>query len=87
MFVDAFNARHGKVEREMYYHLLIGFDPEGEYSADYWLEHLYRACRTQDRPTANGTLRGITAAPEEIAAVLEEANALIIPAHLHTQHD
>jgi hypothetical protein len=87
VFVDAFNSRQDKVEREVFYHLLIGFDPDGKNSPEYWLEHLYRECRGHERPIQGGSLRGVAASPEEISAVLADANAIIIPAHLHTVHD
>jgi hypothetical protein len=87
VFVDAFNSRQDRVEKEVFYHLLIGFDPEGKHSPEYWLEHLYRECRGQKRPIKGGELFGVPATPEEISKVLAEANAIVIPAHLHTVHD
>lgn len=87
VFVDAFDSKQGKVEKEVFYHLLIGFDPNGRYSPEYWLEHLYRECRAEQRPSGSIALTGVPASPDEIQAVLRESQALIIPAHLHTIRD
>lgn len=87
VFVDAFDLRQGKVEKEVFYHLLVGFDTEGKNSPEYWLEHLYRECRAEERTSGTATLFGIPASPAEIAGVLADANAIIIPAHLHRLDD
>jgi energy-coupling factor transporter ATP-binding protein EcfA2 len=87
VFVDVFDKPAGKVSKEMFYHVLVGFDPDGKNSPDYWLEHLYRQCGREERQSGSATIRGITAAPERIAEELQDADALLIPAHLHTTRD
>src|SRR5258708_39368991 len=36
------------------------------------------------RSSGQMEIRGITASPEQLSEVLSEANAIVIPAHLHT---
>jgi hypothetical protein len=87
VFVDAFDSGRGNVEKELFYHLLVGFDPEGDQSPTYWLDELYRRCRREVRQSGSVELTGVAATPEEIASVLQEARALVIPAHLHDTRD
>ena len=87
VFVEAFDKDEGKVSNNLFYHLLVGFDPDGKRSPDYWLEEIYRRCGDTERDTNMRRIRGITSTPRQIAEVLEEANAIIIPAHMHTTRD
>lgn len=87
VFVDAFDKAEGKVEKDLFYHLLVGFDPDGQYPPDYWLSEIYRHCGVTERATGARTIKGITSAPERLAEVLSSANAIIIPAHLHSSKD
>jgi len=45
VFVDAFGKPADKVGKELCFHLLIGFDPDGASSPAYWVEHLYGSAR------------------------------------------
>jgi DNA repair ATPase RecN len=87
VFVDAWDKPAGKVARNLFFHLLVGFDPHGEQSPDYWLTHLYRECRSEEREAGGKKIKGISASLEEVCEVLRQANALVIPAHLHSTAD
>jgi hypothetical protein len=87
VFVDAFDKAEGKVTKDWFYHLLVGFDPEGRYPPDYWLQEIYRSCNLEERPSGGAQIRGLSSTPEELAKVLKEAGAIVIPAHLHTTRD
>jgi DNA repair ATPase RecN len=87
VFVEAFGKPQGKVDKETFYHLLVGFDPEGKNPPEYWLEHLYRTCSEEVREAGGAKIRGVAVTPEQIADALQDADALLIPAHLHTTHD
>ena len=87
VFVDAFDKAEGKVDKDFYYHLLVGFDPEGRNSPDYWLEEIYRRCGREQRESNGSKIEGITSTPEQLAEVLKEAGAILIPAHLHKGSD
>jgi len=87
VFVDAFSKPEGKVSKNLYYHLLVGFDPDGPQSPEYWLDHIYRTCNKESRSTGDKELHGIRASVAQLYEVLKDANAIIIPAHLHSTHD
>ncbi len=87
VFVDAWDKPEAKIAKNLYYHLLVGFDPNGRFSPDYWLNDIYRQCGEETRESGGRKLRGITASVEQLSRVVEEANAIIIPAHLHTVDD
>lgn len=87
IFVDAWSKPSGKVEKNLYFHLLVGFDPEGAQSPDYWLTHLYKECANETRDTGGTKVLGFTASVESICDMLSEAGAIIIPAHLHSTKD
>lgn len=84
VFVDALDKTGNRVSKDFYYHLLVGFDPEGAYSPDYWLAHIYRECRKETRTVGQKEIVGLTASLDELADTLKDSNALIIPAHLHS---
>ncbi|MDE3259830.1 MAG: AAA family ATPase [Gemmatimonadota bacterium] len=87
IFVDAWAKPEGKIDKSMFFHLLVGFDPEGNQNPEYWLDHLYRECSHEER-SINGTrVKGFTASTDSICDTLEESGAILIPAHLHTKRD
>lgn len=87
VFVDAFGKPADKVDKNVCFHLLIGFDPEGSSSPSYWVEHLYKGCRTETREFGGSKIKGIISPIDQIAEVLENSGAIIIPAHLHSGKD
>ncbi len=38
IFVDAWDKPASKVANNLFFHLLVGFDPTGSYSPDYWMD-------------------------------------------------
>ena len=85
VFVDAWSKPKPKIEKQAFFHLLVGFDPEQD--ADYWFEHLKRECGHEERDASGTKIQGLTASIPVICNALEKANALIIPAHLHKRSD
>ena len=85
IFVDAWSKPKPKIEKQAFFHLLVGFDPEKD--ADYWFEHLKRQCGHEERNASGTKIHGLTASIPAICKALEKANALIIPAHLHKRSD
>jgi hypothetical protein len=84
VFVDAFGKPESKVNKDVFYHLLVGFDPAAEYDPEYWLQQIYRGCGKETRQIGGRDVVGITAHPDQLLEVLRGSNAIIIPAHLHT---
>ena len=87
IFVDAWAKPEGKIDKNMFFHLLVGFDPEGSQDPEYWLNHLYRECSYEERSNGGNRVRGFTASTDAICDTLEESGAILIPAHLHTTSD
>ncbi len=87
VFVDAFGKPADRVDKEICFHLLIGFDPNGSNTPAYWVEHLYRECRTETRTFGNTSMKGIVAPIEKIFETLRDSGAFLIPAHLHSGKD
>ena len=87
VFVDAWAKPTSKIEKNLFFHLLVGFDPEGQESPDYWLTHLHRTCAHEERDTGGNYVQGFTAPIDQICETLEESGAIIIPAHLHSNKD
>ncbi len=87
VFVDAFGKPADKVGKEICFHLLIGFDPEGQQSQQYWVEHLYKECRAEERDFGGTPMKGIVATIDQIHEVLKGSGAILVPAHLHTRRD
>ena len=87
VFVDAFDKKVDKVDKDLYYHLLVGFDPDGRNPPDYWLQEILRRCPPEERVSNGSKVLGLTASPEQLADVLEESRAIILPAHLHKGSD
>jgi hypothetical protein len=87
VFVDAFGKPADKVGKELCFHLLIGFDPESTPAPDYWVQHLYRAAGQERRDFGNHSMIGVTRNVTEIATILADSGAFLIPAHLHSGRD
>ena len=87
VFVDAFGKPAERVDKAICFHLLIGFDPNGATSPDYWVEHLYKECRTETRNFGGTTMKGIVASIDQIFDILKDSGAFLIPAHLHSGKD
>ncbi len=85
VFVDAWSKPKSKVQKQAFFHLLAGFGPEVD--ADYWFKHLTQRCENEIRDVSGKRIPGLTAPLPDICNTLQEANALIIPAHLHQKHD
>ncbi len=85
VFVDAWARPGPKVQKQAFFHILAGFDPNID--ADYWFKNLNQRCGHEERQVSGTTIRGLTAPISDICSVLCEANALIIPAHLHRSAD
>ena len=85
IFVDAWSKPPAKVQKQAFFHLIVGFSPEVD--ADYWFTHVNQTCGRQTRNVAGNMIMGLTSRMEEICGILKNADALIIPAHLHKKHD
>ena len=87
VFVDAWIKPAGKVDKSLFFHVLVGFDPCTTPSPEYWLEDIRRHCREEKRQAGDKELRGICAPIDQLHNVLRDANAILIAAHLHSTHD
>ena len=87
IFVDAWTKPAGKIEKDAFFHLLVGFDPEAPQDPDYWFADLRRKCKNEQRQIGGKSIDGFTAPVDDICNVLDEAGAIVIPAHLHTEKD
>jgi len=87
VFVDAFGMPAEKVGKNVCFHLLVGFDPEGPSTPDYWVEHLFRTCRVEDRQFGGNVVRGVADGIDKIIEILKPSGAYVIPAHLHSGSD
>ena len=87
VFVDAFQRPSDKVTKGLFFHLLLGFDPDGPQPPDYWINHVHREYPPEERQSEGNTLHGINASIKEVHDVLSGSNAIIIPAHLHSTND
>jgi len=87
VFVDAWSKPEGKVDRNLFFHLLIGFDPNARQPPDYWVSHIYKECKETTRNCGGRKIRGISASVDVLCNVMKDSNALIIPAHLHSTQD
>ena len=84
VFVDAWAKPEGKVDKNLFFHLLVGFDPDGRQTSDYWLGDIYRNCEEQTRNSGGTKIKGVAASIDRICDVLREADAIVIAAHLHS---
>ena len=87
VFADAFEKPKDKIGRQAFFHLLVGFDPQGQFNEDYWLNRIYHACGKETRSIGSQEIIGIPGDICKIIEALEGSNAIIIPAHLHTKSD
>jgi hypothetical protein len=87
VFVDALGKPDDKVDKNICFHLLIGFDPNAASSPMYWCEHLYKNCRSEERVFGGTKLKGIVAPIDQIMETLRDSGAIVIPAHLHSGKD
>ena len=87
VFVDAWAKPTSKIEKNLFFHLLVGFDPEEHQGPDYWLAHLRKECNYEARDTDTNRVEGFRASIDTICGILEESGAIIIPAHLHSKKD
>lgn len=84
VFVDAWDNPENKVDKALFFHLLVGFDPSSAESPEYWMTDIQRRCSGESRTSQGKTLNGISASVTTLFSVLQDANALLIPAHLHS---
>lgn len=84
IFVDAWDKPSNKVDKSLFFHLLVGFDPSGSFTPDYWMDDIRRRCGDVERQSGDKALRGISGSVTTLCDVLRDANALLIPAHLHS---
>jgi ABC-type lipoprotein export system ATPase subunit len=87
VFVDAWQKPAGKVDKNLFFHVLVGFDPSSTHSPEYWLDDIRRHCKEERRQAGGKELRGIPSSIDRLHEVLKDANALLIAAHLHSTHD
>lgn len=87
VFVDVLGKPDNKVDKNICFHLLVGFDPDGASSPMYWCEHLYKECRSEERDFGGTIVKGIVAPIDHIINVLRDSGAIVIPAHLHSGKD
>lgn len=87
VFIDVWQKPPEKVDKHLYFHLLVGFDPTSQSPPDYWLQHIRHRCRCEEREAGGRRLFGVASPIEDIVDALDGANALLIPAHLHSTRD
>jgi len=87
VFVDAWGKPEAKVDKNIFFHVLLGLDPDGKETPEYWLSDIYRHCKEETRKCGNEDIRGIAASIDELCDVLRDSGAIIIPAHLHSTKD
>ena len=87
VFADAFSKPTGKINREAFFHLLVGFDPDNEGDPDFWLKSLYINCGKEERNIGGHPITGIPNDLGKVLDVLTQSNAILIPAHLHSRPD
>ena len=85
VFVDAWSKPESKIQKQAFFHLLVGFDPRE--NADYWFTDLNKRCGHEIREVSGTKIPGLTASIPDICNTLQDANVLIIPAHLHKKSD
>lgn len=87
IFADAFGKSDSKIHREAFFHLLVGFDPANQFSAQYWVDAVYQQCGREKRKYGSHEIDGVKGGITATLNVLEPSNAIVIPAHLHTESD
>jgi predicted ATP-dependent endonuclease of OLD family len=87
VFLDAWDKEEEKVSKNLFYHVLVGFDPNASEPPEYWLTKIYRECKAEERDCGSIKLKGITSPIDKLCEELEGSNAIVIPAHLHSERD
>ena len=85
ILVDAWAKPKAKIEKQAFFHLLVGFSPETD--ADYWFAHITNEYGDEKRIISGKTIHGLSSRVDQICNTLKKANAIIVPAHLHTNRD
>jgi hypothetical protein len=70
IFVDAWDKPEGKVDKALFFHLLVGFDPCSSASPDYWMTDIQRKCSAETRMSQGQELHGISASVTTLFSVL-----------------
>ena len=88
VFVDTWDKHQGKVGKNLYFHMLLGFSPEEQYPPDFWLNKIYNECGRETRKGGDSAVLGVTGPIAKIADIVrKEAGGIVIPAHLHSTAD
>ena len=87
IFVDAWLKPTEKIDKQPFFHLLVGFDPQNEYDADYWLNTIYQKCGREEKSLGSHMVRGVKNGVQSVADALQGSGAILIPAHLHSTSD
>jgi hypothetical protein len=87
VFADAFEKPTEKISSQAFFHLLVGFDPQADFNADYWLQRIYHECGKETRTLGGQPIDGIKSNLDKLIECLKDANAIVIPAHLHTKNN
>ena len=86
ILVDAWGKPTEKIQKQAFFHLLVGFSPTEE-DEEYWFTHINKTCGYEKRTISGNEVWGLTSHIEDICTELNKAGAIIIPAHLHKKHD
>ena len=86
VFVDAWDKPANKVSKNLFFHLLIGFDPHSEQSPEYWLSDIYRNCDKQAKNSGGREIVGVSNIAK-LSEILRTCGAIVIPAHMHSTPD
>ena len=81
VFVDAWQKPAAKVDKNLFFHVLVGFDACSTHSPEYWLDDIRRHCKEERRQAGDKELRGIPSSIDRLHEVLRDANAFLIAAH------
>ena len=87
VFVDAWSKPRSKIEKNLFFHLLVGFDPTSDKKPEFWLDYLYHECKNEVRQSGGTDIKGITDSIQKICEKLKDSNAIVIPAHLHSDNN
>jgi DNA repair ATPase RecN len=88
VFVEGFDFGQKKYsDSRHFYHMLVGFDPDNSRPPDYWLQHIYQTCHEVSYEIGGRTFKGVSDPIHVLKECLKPSNAVVIPAHLHTDSD
>ncbi len=85
VFVNAFDKPAGKVDRSLFFHLLVGFDPASD--PDYHIAHIKKNFNPETRKAGDQFVSGLCCDLSALIDYLNNAGAIVIPAHLHSGKD